>query len=267
LEIFDPRPYWDEAGDGYRKIVGPRISVGCLYKTKSKCSYCSWSSKYRIGSTQSFWNATEAQINWALSIPWTGKKEVRAYQIGADLGSDNKFIKQLWSCRPSWSSSVIRHRIYSHAVSDETASKLYDIGMRYIFIGADGKPGYSYEWNSPLVTNLETCRKHGLIVGVGFVIGKRGENWQDLNKWKSFRDRLVKEFKGTIVACYGWINLVMPGSADWETMTCDFPEIKNSDYQDLLELREKFLYKYTFLKSSNIVEKLEKTAKEFDYNG
>src|SRR5262249_41141736 len=114
LEVFDPRVYWESlprsdihasGKDGIsnvpvgRTVVGAKVVTGCTYRRgmlqhgKEACSYCTLTSLYEAASGPNFWRITEEMLAYVESIPWTGHRGIRCYQIGDDMGSDIPLLK------------------------------------------------------------------------------------------------------------------------------------------------------------------------------
>ncbi|MFA6227984.1 MAG: hypothetical protein WC668_02245 [Patescibacteria group bacterium] len=272
LESFDPRAYWgslsksDVHASGKdlignvpigRTIVGAKIVEGCTYRRvrlsqgKEACSYCTLTSPCHASSGQSFWRITQEMYDYVESISWSGDQGVRCYQIGDDMGSDIPLIKSIWESRPPWANEVpLGHRVYAwHVLGEDQARMLYDIGVRWIYLGGDGKRGFTNEWSvrHPLVRTLENCRKHGLRASIGFVLGQRNQDWHDIEKWSKFSQRLAAEYGDSLIIVDGWVNVLAPGSPDWAVLCQYEPSFGNTDCPDLEKARMVFWQQCTKL--------------------
>ncbi len=267
LILHDPRPYWQllsktslhqsgkDAVDGSlvgRTLVGPEVLQGCTYRAARKelgaCEYCTITSLLGGVDGETFWQRMRELYDYALSIPWSGESAIRVYQTNDDMGSNTSFVRQIWQARPSWfldamqSSSKLGQRVYAwHVATDELASKLRDIGVRWIYIGADGKAGFTPHPTDhhPLVRTLENCRKYGLAVHLGFVLGLQGQSWEDIDQWLRFRHWLVKNYSDVISSMNGWVHVVAPGSPSWEILSQHDRSFVDSDCGDDMDFLER----------------------------
>ncbi len=218
---------------------------------KEACSYCTLTSTYQASSGSNFWRITRDMLGYVESIPWTGDQGIRCYQIGDDMGSDLPLIKSIWESRPNWTSEVpLGHRVYAwHVLREDQARMLRDIGVRWIYIGGDGKEGFTNVWSAshPLRRTLENCRRFDLRVSVGFVLGRRGQSWYDIEKWHEFSRQMMAEYPDVLIIVDGWVNVIAPGSPDW-TMLCEQePSFAHTDCPNLEEARMVFWEKCTEL--------------------
>lgn len=259
---FDPRRYWkvlssgDVQSNGHdcidgnpviRTAVAPRIVVGCTYREarlkvgKEACGYCTLSAGYQKLSPQFFWNSTMHLWNEANAYAWQGGSAMRIYQTGDDMASDISFIHSLWQTRPVWLGTIpLAHRMYARYVANEEhARMLYDIGVRWLYIGADGKKGFTSEWSEhhPLVRTLTYCQQVGITVSLGFVLGQYGQDWDEIELWRRFKNRIVERFAETLILVDGWVNVVAPGSPDWNKLCDLYPHFCYTDRPDLEEAR------------------------------
>ncbi len=269
LEVHDPRHYWRllaqtpmhhsgmDTVDGSivgRTLVGPEVLLGCTYRTsrlrsgKKACEYCTITSKFDAVSGSQFWESMRQAYEYAMSIPWTGAPAIRVYQTNDDMGSNKEFIKKVWNSRPGWfidamqSDAKIGQRVYAwNVMSNDQARMLRDIGVRWIYIGADGKSGFTPEPSDrhPLVQTLKNCRAYGLSINLGFVLGLENQTWDDLKKWLTFRHWLVKHYADVIAYVNGWVHVVAPGSPSWETLNQIDPQFSQTDCGDDPRFMEK----------------------------
>ncbi len=294
LSVIDPRDYWQKLSGNLiqtsgndvingtpisRTIVGPDCVRGCTYRRgrilsgKEPCRYCALTSKCAQVSGKRFWELTQQMLDYVQSITWDGPAGIRCSHAGDDMGSNLPFIKSIWKAKPEWAKNVpLGHRVYAWFVSESLARMLYDIGTRWLYIGADGKHGWTPDWsnNHPLVRTLRNCRSVGLKTHVNFVLGQRNHTWELIEKWNKFRKRLKSEFGETIMATDGWVNVVVPGSLDWELMHQHFPSLTETDCPDLETIRLIFWKNFTGLckkeSPEKVKERLYKKSAEFEDN-
>ena len=294
LSWHDPRPYWRllegshvqrsgrDAVDGVpvgRTLVGPKVVTGCTYRSarhkagKEACGYCTLTSAYARASGQRFWELTREMYDYVESVPWDGDSGVRCYQIGDDMGSDLSLVREIWERRPSWKGDLpLGHRVYAWQVlGEDLARMLYEVGVRWVYVGADGKEGFTPDWSGrhPLVRTLENCRRHGLSASVGFVLGRRDQTWEDVGRWQAFCRRLTREFGDVLIITDGWVNVVAPGSPDWELLCGIDTSFADTDCPDLEAARETFFRRCTRLCAGGLTptqvrERLYALAAEFE---
>lgn len=288
LKVFDPRKYWQTLGgadvhrsghdlfDGIsigRTVVGPKVVTGCNYRSarlsvgKSSCSYCTLVKECASTTGERFWQLMSEMYNYIDSIPWDGDKGIRCYQIGDDMASNLRFIREIWESIPDWIKEVpLGQRAYAWYVWPKLAKMLHDIGMRWLYIGADGKKGFTSNWSSrhPLIKTLQTCREHNLSVSLGFVLGQRGQSWKDIEQWKRFCHRVVSEFGDVLIITDGWVNVIAPGSPDWDLLCNIDPSFRETDCPDLELARVVFWKNFTDLGDIDVRSKLYEMAKEFE---
>ncbi len=281
LELHDPRAYWNllaktpmhksgmDVVDGTligRTLIGPEVLLGCTYRTsrlrakKSACEYCTITSDFASIDGKKFWELMYQAYQYVTAIPWTGPQAIRVYQTNDDMGSNQPFIKDVWQNRPEWfieamkTEAKLAQRVYAwHLIVPEQVRMLRDIGVRWIYIGADGKDGFTPypSERHPLIQTLRNCRKYGLSTNLGFVLGLSGQTWENLNEWLEFRHWLVKNYSDAIAYINGWVHVVAPGSPDWDKLSAIDPGFKNSDLGDdpnfLEKVRATFFQKCTQL--------------------
>jgi len=269
LELHDPREYWKllpktslhqsgkDSIDGIpigRTLVGPEVLAGCTYRTsrlkqgRQACEYCTITSMFAGVSGECFWHRMRELYHYTLSIPWSGNQGIRVYQTNDDLGSNRAFVNKVWQTRPEWfreamkSSAKLGQRVYAwHILSKDLAKMLHEIGVRWIYMGADGKQGFTphHSNNHPLVRTLENCRTYGLSLHLGFVIGLQGQGWNDIYEWLKFRHWLAKNYHDVISSMNGWVHVVAPGSPGWEILAQRDQSFLNTDCGDEPDFLEK----------------------------
>lgn len=266
LEAFDPRRYWrclsesdarrsghDSVGDVRidRTAVAPRLIQGCLYRDarmqvgKPACGYCTLTAPLRRTRPEAFWEFLDRLWADLETVPWQGSPGVQVYHTGDDMGSDVHWLQSVMDCRPpEWDTSrPIGHRMYArHVASHRHAELLRDLGIYWLYIGADGKVGYVPLWSDrhPLVRTLSYCREVGISVSLGFVLGQYGQSWSDIERWLDFKRRIMEEFDDVLILVDGWVNLVAPGSSDWLHLCRNHPEFAETDRPDLEVARMRF---------------------------
>jgi hypothetical protein len=160
-------------------------------------------------------------------------------------------------------------KVYLMGLRDDVGKMLKDMNVCWGYVGADGKPGYTYEWSAshPLIKILEVGRKYGINIEIGFVIGRRGHTWEEIDMWKRFRDRLIKEYEDVITYLRAAATIVFPDSPDWYLLCSKFPEFGKTSSPDLLDARIKFYENFTSLGSngSEVLRKLYSTCEEFKF--
>lgn len=222
-------------------------------------------------------------FRYATSIPWTGAPAIRVYQTNDDMGSNRSFIKSVWENRPEWFLETMKtdvklgQRVYAwHVMSDDQAKILADIGVRWIYMGVDGKEGFTPHPSArhPLIQTLENCRRHGLVLNLGFVLGLYGQTWDSIYDWLRFRHWLVQHYADVIAYINGWVHVVAPGSPDWDRLSLVEPHLVESDLGDdsyfLEKARAMFFGKCTQLCSSGMTadrvrSRLYDLALEFEF--
>jgi len=295
LSWHDPRAYWKDLRGGdvqesgkdtlfdgrniSRTIVGPRTAMGCRYRTarlrsgKSHCSYCTLTSNIETVRGERFWKLMRKMWDYVNAIEWTNSPATRCYQIGDAMASDAAFIRDVWQTRPAWQRDApLAHRMYAWGItSPGLARMLRDINVRWIYIGADGKKGFTNEWSEshPLIRTLRTCRTHELYVSIGYVLGQRNQDWKDISAWTKFHQRIVREFEGILIVTHGFPLVVAPGSPDWETLLQSDPSFGITDEPDLEAARMAFWKTHTRLCGTGVSpetvrRKLYEMAWEFE---
>lgn len=282
--VIDLRDYWgklalagenlikasgNDAIDGIpigRTMFGPDAIRGCTYRKgrflagKENCRYCALTLECAQVSGKRFWELIRQMYDFVQSIPWDGPAGIRCSHSGDDMGSNFPFIKSIWKTKPEWAENIpLGHRVYAWFVSESLARMLYDIGVRWLYIGADGKHEWTPNWsdNHPLVRTLKNCRNAGLKTHLGFVLGQREQSWDDIEQWSNFRKKLKTEFGDTIMATDGWVNVVVPGSLDWELMRQHSHKLTETDYPDLEAIRLIFWKNFTRLCENESPEKVK----------
>lgn len=270
--VIDIRNYWEKlsgenligaSGNDHingipigRTMFGPDAVHGCTYRRgriaagKQGCRYCALTSACAQVPGKRFWELTKEMLDYVQAIPWKGPQGIRCFHAGDDMGSNLPFIKAIWKAKPEWAQNVpLGHRMYAWFVSMRLARMLYDIGVRWLYIGADGKRGWTSDWstNHPLVRTLGNCREAGIKTHVSFVLGQRGQSWKKIKKINEFRKKIKAEFGDTIMATDGWVNVVVPGSSDWGIMHRHYPNLTDTDCPDLEAIRLIFWKKFTGL--------------------
>jgi len=285
ISVFDPRQYWQKGEYGGingvkigKTVILPSLTKGCLYRYGKVaqgghgCRYCSLGyCGYTKVSPEVFWDRARQSYGYVEQIPWHGNKGLLWYLTGDSFATDFGYMKELRKSMPEWYlDAPAGFRSYAFAVScDEHAKILSELRINRLYIGADGKDGYTSVWSDshPIVKTLRHCQKYDIHCHLGFVLGQYGQSFASINRWLDFRSKLVSEF-GNLIQTNGWVNIITPGSLDWSSVCGVDPSLARTDNPDLVKARMVFIREFTLfssrLSAETVVEKLYKLAEEFD---
>lgn len=290
LDVFDPRPYWGRVSEVDelsaleigRTVIGPNVVRGCTYRAsriaagKTACNYCTLTGQTSAVDGSRFWRLMREMYDHVISLPWEGAPGIMCYHVGDDMGSNMKLIRDIEATMPEWAKlddCLLRHRMYAwHVSTPEHAQMLRRIGVRWVYIGADGKQGFTHDWSdsNPLVRSLRNCRTERLAVRISYVLGQPGQSWADIDAWQRFNDRIRQEFRETSLVTQGWVNIVAPGSPNWEALCRRHPFFRQSDFIDLDAAQTLFVRDFTGLCGDrdphSVLRELYARGETFDSN-
>lgn len=127
----------------------------------------------------------------------------------------------------------------SNALTQSSARLLYQAGVRVVYIGLDGwDAGTNRALYKPKIhawKPLAACRDAGIKVRTSTVIGS-GLTRENIRALPDFVSNTLAEFGDTILSWGNFLEIVLPGSEDWQNFE------RESERHDLVEVMDIFRF-------------------------
>lgn len=108
----------------------------------------------------------------------------------------------------------------ANSITERSAPLLREAGVRAVFVGLDGWDRATrralYKPDVPSSPVLQVCQRHGLYVRTAVVIGS-GLTRENLRDLPAFVEDTLHQFGDVILSLATFLEVVLPGSEDWET--------------------------------------------------
>ncbi len=252
-------PYWKQTRKRVQKDIAAGFVVfthfGCGYRKRmerrslhndmlsTSCSYCSLGGDVMVREAEGI--VTEVlELISTQRIPVGGKVLLKCY--GDNVGYHRSMIAALARAiehEPRWHRYDIEWTFYmqSSLITEKLADLLVAVGTKRLFIGFDSVDDCVQRLNG-LGTNLAAhrravsiCRKKGIKIHGGFVLGCAGETAVSVDKTIRFAEEIAAS--GVLERINAAIMVIMPGAPAYKLLCCKEPWIKELDLLDTEEIR------------------------------